>query len=218
MKFIVALSFLFTSADAFVLPSRFGAPSTALQAERSDAAEAIQTAMEATRAHGATSKEAMVAWDIVEEINSSDNSVAYKNSEKDALADPSKNKEMYDSFVELKKLGEIQRTQVESIKQVTEQIKAIKIAGPASWNDEHTSNPMFEVALTEAKAMTEEHGIESTEAKLAWETLEEIASNDSSVVMKQAIDAEEECLVEMIEACEAMEELNNVLFTQKASL
>jgi hypothetical protein len=143
-------------------------------------------------------------------------SAAYASSSHDALADPTKNKEMYDSFVELKKLGELQREQVESIKQVTEQIAAIKISPPAAWNDEHSPNPMFAVALSEAKAMTEKFGVDSKEARLAWETLEEIAGNDDSVVMKKAIDAEEECLVEMIEACEAMEELNRALFLEKS--
>jgi hypothetical protein len=57
--------------------------------------------------------------------------------------------------------------------------------------------------------------LESSEAKLAWETLEDIAGNDSSAATKQAIDADEECLIEMMEACEAMEELNRALFLDK---
>ena len=36
-----------------------------------------------------------------------------------------------------------------------------------------------------------------------------------SQVMKGSIDAEEECLVEMMEACEAMEELNRALFLKE---
>ena len=122
------------------------------------------------------------------------------------------NKEQYDAFVKLRELGELQRSQVESIKLVTEQIRAVRITPSASWNDEHEPNPMFDIALAEAKAMTEKHGLESSEAKLAWETLEDIAGNDSSAATKQAIDADEECLIEMMEACEAMDELNKALF------
>ena len=139
---------------------------------------------------------------------------AYKGDNNDTLSDPSKNKEMYDAFVKLRELGELQRSQVESIKLVTEQIRAVRIAPPA-WNEEHEPNPMFDIALAEAKAMTEKHGLESSEAKLAWETLEDIAGNDSSAATKQAIDADEECLIEMMEACEAMEELNRALFLDK---
>ena len=137
---------------------------------------------------------------------------AYKGDNNDTLSDPSKNKEMYDAFVKLRELGELQRSQVESIKLVTEQIRAVRITPSASWNDEHEPNPMFDIALAEAKAMTEKHGLESSEAKLAWETLEDIAGNDSSAATKQAIDADEECLIEMMEACEAMDELNKALF------
>ena len=36
-----------------------------------------------------------------------------------------------------------------------------------------------------------------------------------SQVMKGAIDSEEECLAEMMEACVAMEELNNALFMKQ---
>ena len=64
------------STEAFVAPSRFGAkPSTALNLERGDSsAGAIEAAMAASRDFGATSKEARIAWETVEEINASDNS------------------------------------------------------------------------------------------------------------------------------------------------
>jgi hypothetical protein len=39
---------------------------------RPDATSAVQEAMEATKKFGPTSKEARVAWDIVEEMDSSD--------------------------------------------------------------------------------------------------------------------------------------------------
>ncbi len=144
-------------------------------------------------------------------------SSAYKGEESDVLSDPTKNKEMYDAFIKLRELGSLQRNQIESIKEVTEQIRAVKISSPsAALKEEQKSNPLFQIALQEARDATEKHGLESSEARLAWETLEDIAGSDSSVVMKAAIDAEEECLVEMIEACEAMEELNRALFLEKS--
>ena len=63
------------STEAFVAPSSFGAkPSTALNLERGDSAGATEAAMAASREFGATSKEARIAWETVEEINASDNS------------------------------------------------------------------------------------------------------------------------------------------------
>jgi len=186
---------------------------TSLKVERGDSAEAVESALEASRKFGATSKEAMVAWDIVEEIRASDNSAAYVNSENDALSDPTKNKEYYEKFLELKKLGELQRDHIDSIKHVTNTIRAIKLSPPES-SSESTVGPHDEVlahALSEARLMTENHGIASSEAKLAWEVVEHIASDDMTEAMKGSI-GEEDCLIEMIEACEAMDELNRALF------
>ena len=66
-----ALSFS-TSTDAFMIasPSR---PSLVLKGTtRPDASEAVKEAMAATEKYGPTSKGARVAWDIVEEMDSSD--------------------------------------------------------------------------------------------------------------------------------------------------
>ena len=143
-------------------------------------------------------------------------SAAYEAKDVDVLSDPIKSKELNDAFAELRKLGELQKDHVESIKHVTEQVRAVKISPPENAvNVERVHNPLYDTALAEAKDLTEKHGIHSSEAKLAWETLEDIASNDMSQVMKGAIDAEEECLVEMMEACEAMEELNRALFLKE---
>ncbi len=60
--------------------------------------------------------------------------------------------------------------------------------------------------------MTEKHGIQSSQAKVAWEAVEHIASDDLSEAMKAAVDDNDECLIEMIEACEALDELNRALF------
>jgi len=62
--------------------------------------------------------------------------------------------------------------------------------------------------------MTEKHGALSREAKIAWETVEDIASSDMSEAMKGAIDSGDECLAEMLDSCAAMEELNKALFSE----
>lgn len=73
MKLILT-SLLAASAYAFA-PSGMNAPrhATALS-ERVDSSEAIQAALEASKKYGASSPEARVLWDIVEEMDSSDNS------------------------------------------------------------------------------------------------------------------------------------------------
>ena len=64
------------AATAFMPASRPVAFSSALAATntaRPDASQAIQNALAASKEFGATSKEARVAWDIVEEMDASDN-------------------------------------------------------------------------------------------------------------------------------------------------
>jgi len=70
MKLILA-SLLTASAWAFV-PSMPRHVTTALS-ERLDSSDAIQAALDASKKYGAASPEARVLWDIVEEMDSADN-------------------------------------------------------------------------------------------------------------------------------------------------
>mmetsp|Transcript_44070 Transcript_44070/g.92692 ORF Transcript_44070/g.92692 Transcript_44070/m.92692 type:complete len:102 (+) Transcript_44070:199-504(+) len=63
------ISALISSAAAFA-PAQSGRNSFALRAA---GPEAIQAAMEASKKYGPASKEARVLWDIVEEMDASDN-------------------------------------------------------------------------------------------------------------------------------------------------
>lgn len=67
MKFSVLA--LIPAASAFVVKSPAIRPPTRMMASET---EAIQAAMEASKNFGASSPEARVAWDAVEEITSSD--------------------------------------------------------------------------------------------------------------------------------------------------
>ena len=67
--------------------------------------------------------------------------------------------------------------------------------------------------MDHAKEITEKEGVDSAAAKLAWEVVENIASNDLSEALKKPLD--EECLVESIEACDALEELEEALYREK---
>lgn len=75
-SFAFAALFLTATASAFTVrtPNSMSSSSTALfSSVRPDASAAIQAAMQATKKFGATSPEARVAWDAVEEIDASDN-------------------------------------------------------------------------------------------------------------------------------------------------
>mmetsp|Transcript_17033 Transcript_17033/g.21546 ORF Transcript_17033/g.21546 Transcript_17033/m.21546 type:complete len:220 (+) Transcript_17033:90-749(+) len=197
------------AAEAFV-PARFGAipsvtSSSALNAQTAD--EAIKAALEASKAHGPTSKEARVAWDIVEEINASDNSAAFTG----GVVDAETSAEYDEKVLALSKILEEQKEQIESVKDLASKIRAIKLTKPES--SPQPVSAAMEKALAEARDLTEKFGATSTEAKLAWETVEDIAQNDSSEAMKN--DLTDECLIETIEACEAIEELQRALYVNE---
>ena len=69
-----------------------------------------------------------------------------------------------------------------------------------------TSNsPALRAAFKEAHKASEKFCKISKEAVLAWETVEEIASSDSSAAILGQTD--DECLVNVIEGCKAITEL-----------
>lgn len=72
-------------------------------------------------------------------------------------------------------------------------------------------SPLLRKAIELANAATEKHGITSSEAKLAWEDVEEIASAVSQKANADLPNLVDECLVEELEACQAIEELQRVL-------
>lgn len=206
MKFFLIQALLIASkATAFVQPSRSMFGVTALNSVADDkSSEAVKAALEASRTHGPTSKEARIAWETVEELNASDNSAAYTGG---AIDDA----EYDEKLAALSEILQDQKDQISTVKSLAEEIRSVKLTKPSS-SPQVVSDDMV-AALDEAKALTAEFGVQSNQAKLAWETVEDIASNDSSEAMKGSL--EEECLVEVIEACEAIEELQRALFVEE---
>jgi hypothetical protein len=91
---------------------------------------------------------------------------------------------------------------------LAETLKMVKLGQPKS--KPVTSSAELSSALEAAKAATTEFGIASVEARLAWETYEEIAS--SGLGNAVGINLAEECSVEAgQDACKAMEELERVM-------
>jgi hypothetical protein len=74
MKLSISLALLAASAVSGFAPSTFGVrPSTQLASTRPDTSEAIKAALAASKKFGATSAEARIAWEKVEEMDASDN-------------------------------------------------------------------------------------------------------------------------------------------------
>ena len=92
---------------------------------------------------------------------------------------------------------------------LVEALQAIRIQAPQGTKVK--SSPELTTALEAAKQATSEFGVTSPEARLAWETYEEIASAgyDNAVNVVSLL---EECSVEAgAEACKAIEELERVM-------
>ena len=120
----------------------------------------------------------------------------------------------YDDKVKaLSTLLKEQQDKISSIKALAEELRGIKLSKPSS-GASSVDNLQMRDALKEAKEATEKFGMDSSEAKLAWETVEEIASSDVSEAIKGSL--EDECLLDTIDACEAIEAMQAVLSKSKA--
>jgi hypothetical protein len=91
---------------------------------------------------------------------------------------------------------------------LAETLKMVKLGKPES--APVVSSAELTTALEAAKEATADHGVASVEARLAWETYEEIASSGFGNAV--GINLAEECSVEAgQDACKAMEELERVM-------
>mmetsp|Transcript_12044 Transcript_12044/g.25425 ORF Transcript_12044/g.25425 Transcript_12044/m.25425 type:complete len:202 (+) Transcript_12044:201-806(+) len=196
---LISVAILASTASAFAPSTSHGGRSTALFG-RVDSTGAIEAALEASKKFGAASPEAALAWEIVEELDASDNSAASKPALKDAE---------YEGKVKaLSQMLDKTKDELHQMKKLADDLKGVKLAQPsvtASAPDE----PAMHRALASARAATEEFGANSVEAKLAWETVEEVAASTSADAIRGPLD--EECLIELIEGCEALEKFKAAL-------
>ena len=98
------------------------------------------------------------------------------------------------------------------MKSLANEIRGVKVANP-QLSTPFQDTSAVRAALQNAKDAVEKYGNSSSEAKLAWEAVEEIASNDFGEATKKTLD--DECLIESIEACEAIEELQRAVFLEQ---
>ena len=114
---------------------------------------------------------------------------------------------------ELNKLLKLHRPMITEVKRIAEEIQSIKLK--ASEMKPGSDSPELRAALDNARKTSKEFGATSSQAKVAWAEVEEIASASNSLAIGARLD--EECLVETIEACEAIEEVQRVLNLGKST-
>lgn len=191
---------------------------TSLYAEgRPDSSKAVAAALEASKKFGATSPEARIAWEAVEDMDSSDNSAATKGSLEDEcdISDEELSAKCMDyesKMAELKSIvGNFEMSKFDQMKALTNELSNIKVTvQSASQKDSPELKAAVAKAMAEAKKISDEKGADSPEAKVAWTEVEEIASSGLQNAVGARLD--EECLVDTAqEACMALEELNRAL-------
>jgi len=228
MKFILALATILASSEAFsptfVLPSSYSCRNlnsldrTNLRmATRIDSADLVEEALAASKEFGSTSKEAMLAWEAVEEVDSSDNSAATMgnlNDECDVEVITPDCLEYNESLEKLQVLLEASKPNLSSLaNDISDSVNQVKLAAPTS--AAASNSPELQAAVVEAKRATKETGIASSAAQVAWETVEEIAAAGNSNALGGSLN-DDECLVDAAAAaCEALEELKRVISSRE---
>jgi len=176
----------------------------------SSAVTAIGDAKAAEKQYGKGSPEAIIAWETVEEIASSDHpSMARGLDEECKMEDSALCEEYAKNVAELQKILGEQSSQLKRVKDLTANVRAVQIKGlPTPTNN--VDSAALKAAIAEAKAATKNHGSSSREAAVAWDTVEEISAADNSQTTIPAL-LDDECLLEAVEACDALSELERVI-------
>jgi Sec-independent protein translocase protein TatA len=107
-------------------------------------------------------------------------------------------------------LAEILKQEVEPLRNIeglVKELKGIKLPQPIASSG--GAIPDTKKAIADAKAAVAQFGADSVEARLAWETVEEIASSDNSQVSAASLD--EECLLELEEACQTLHDFSKLI-------
>ena len=220
--FFVAVSFQGScSVTAFCSPSSTPFRSSKANSERESRLYAnsknIKAAIRATEQYGIYSPQARLAWEVVEEFDASTNdSAAYTPSENGLSQE-----QLQQAYEDVRSSMEImQRNQYAAVsfqnnqqlmKDVAAELKAIKLSPPTK-KPPPTIPGLWDSKL-KARAITQQFGTSSAEAKLAWEEVEEIASSGLENAVGGTLFEEESCdLAKAAEACMALEELDRFLY------
>eukprot|EP00529_Nitzschia_sp_RCC80_P002010 CAMPEP_0113487638 /NCGR_PEP_ID=MMETSP0014_2-20120614/25609_1 /TAXON_ID=2857 /ORGANISM="Nitzschia sp." /LENGTH=240 /DNA_ID=CAMNT_0000381335 /DNA_START=2212 /DNA_END=2934 /DNA_ORIENTATION=+ /assembly_acc=CAM_ASM_000159 len=162
----------------------------------SETIELVEEAMRITKQYGARSMEARIAWETVEEVRAADNSEAMKGSMIDHCfvdLDAAACDEFSTRMNELKRLIETTGP-IMSVDSRVEQAPDVDIASSRKPtpsittttttttatvkkdSDIEDARKVLKAAIDEAEQATNEHGIRSANAQVAWDHVEEIAA------------------------------------------
>jgi cysteinyl-tRNA synthetase len=177
----------------------------------------MEAAMAASKQYGATSPEAQAAWEVVDELQfGADNSEAMRGGfdQECAVDDIDGACQDYEAKMqELKTLLGSYKSQFAQLQTLSQDLSSLKMGvntAVAKQLDTPEQTAALKQALADAKTATAEHGVTSSEAKLAWEAVEELAAANMGAAMQPSLD--KECLVEQAnDACKALDELAKAL-------
>merc|ERR1712137_1092396 len=166
-------------------------PVTSLFAQ-ADASEAIKAAMEATEKFGIDSPQARVLWDNVEEMRFNNSPATQGGLDEECdIQDQAKIEACIeweegmktlatDKIKQLAESHDEHEYKVEKINDVVDElIEMAKAAPPREFHHEDSSDMKTKIDEAEAAALaaSKEFGATSKEARLAWESYEDIASS-----------------------------------------
>jgi len=209
------LLLLISQTSSFTVP--FGTRSTTYTSLKAhaDSSSLIDIALAASKKYGAASVEARLAWEDVEEVDSADNSAAsVKGLDEDCSFGEGDDPACAEYAMKMESFYEMLKEngpKLEQMKNLATEIKGIQMVVPESKIS--PDSPALQAALADAQEWVKKKGADSTEAKLAWETVEEIASSDNSAATQNSL--YDECLTEAIDACESLDELSKVIYQDK---
>ena len=227
MKFITtALFFLAsTSTDAFA-PYFVGRPhSSQLMSKRHDTTNYIRKAMETMKKYGRSSREARLAWETVEELDSSTRHGQAQALRADLEECELKTKlhllstaclEHDESIRQLQVLIDLldNETLSRPLDVMIDEIEPLKLPEPNVNSGTSLPNPRADAAWKAAKQATSQYGVRSRQARLAWEEYEEISSvveRDAALEYKHG-KMDDVCQVDASCAiCQAMKEVNRLI-------
>ena len=175
--------------------------------------EAIAAARSAESSHGLGSPEAMLAWETAEEVAAAESRSSIMGGlDENCDLDSDACQEYHEKMSELELLIKSQRPVFEKMKNLGAQIRAmpdsVKTVSPPSSSGPHLGSyagMALAKAIGEAKAASSKFGASSPEAAYAWDVVEELSASDNAAAVQPSLS--EECLVDMMEACAALEEL-----------
>mmetsp|Transcript_7771 Transcript_7771/g.17734 ORF Transcript_7771/g.17734 Transcript_7771/m.17734 type:complete len:230 (-) Transcript_7771:305-994(-) len=167
---------------------------------------------------GLGSKEARLAWEVVDDLENPSSGITAMlpkplDEECDIELDEMKCRDFEEKLTRLNELAEAAKTINYALKYEVLKLENLKastgVASPATVNSD-----AYKAAKSEAEAAAEKFGADSKEAKVAWETVFEIvsAADDDKVSMASL---EDECLTSTSEKCKeynaAMDQLKSVI-------